>query len=344
MAQLSAVEDDLRVHDDFAHKLEDLEVLNQLAVEEEDEATAAEVADGLAGLRQGVLTSWRSRVLLSGEHDNRDAIVTVHAGAGGTDCQDWAQMLERMLLRWVERRRFKVDLHDEQEGEEAGIRSATFTVHGPRAYGLLASASAACTAWCASARSTPRAGGTRRSPRSTSCRCSTTSTAVDIPEDDLRIDVFRSSGPGRAGRQHHRLRRALTHLPTGIVMTCQNERSQLQNKATAMALLKAKLAELERQEREAELDCRPRRAAQGRVGQPDPLATSCTRTRWSRTTAPGRRPATPRRCWTATSTGSSRLSCAGKRGVGNPSATTSCSRACSWPSRRRCSKRRTHTS
>ena len=251
MAQLSAVEDDLRVHDDFARKLEDLEVLNELAVEEEDEASATEVADGLAALAKEFF-ELETRVLLSGEHDNRDAVVTVHAGAGGTDSQDWAQMLERMLHRWVERRRFKLDLHDEQEGEEAGIRSATFTVHGARAYGLLASE-----------RGVHRL--VRISPFDSQSRRHTAFASIDvvpvlddldvidIPEDDLRIDVFRSSGPGGQGVNTTDSAVRVTHLPTGIVVTSQNERSQLQNKATVLGLLKAKLAERQRQEREAEL-------------------------------------------------------------------------------------------
>jgi len=192
-------------------------------------------------------------VLLSGEHDSRDAVVTVHAGAGGTDSQDWAETLLRMLLRWTERRGFKVDLHDEQEGEEAGIRSATFTVHGVRAYGLLHAE-----------RGVHRL--VRISPFDSQNRRHTAFASVDvvpildelddevtIADDDLRVDVYRSSGPGGQGVNTTDSAVRLTHLPTGIVISCQNERSQLQNKATAMTLLKAKLAELEREKREVEL-------------------------------------------------------------------------------------------
>ncbi|MBA3622219.1 MAG: peptide chain release factor 2 [Actinomycetota bacterium] len=252
MGELAAVEDDLRVHDDFAQRLEDLTVLNELALEEDDNDTAAEVGAGLEGLRRQ-LTELEIRVLLSGEHDSRDAVVTVHAGAGGTDSQDWAETLLRMLLRWAERRGFKVDLHDEQEGEEAGIRSATFTVHGTRAYGLLHGE-----------RGVHRL--VRISPFDSQARRHTAFASVDvvpildelddeitIPDDDLRIDVYRSSGPGGQGVNTTDSAVRLTHLPTGIVLSCQNERSQLQNKATAMTLLKAKLAELEREKREAEL-------------------------------------------------------------------------------------------
>jgi peptide chain release factor 2 len=253
MGELAAVEDDLRVYDDFAANLEDLTVLNDLAKEEDDDAAATEVAEGLAGLRRA-LDDLEIRVLLSGEYDSRDAIVTVHAGAGGTDSADWAATLMRMVLRWSERHGFKVDLHDEQEGDEAGIRSATFTVHGSRAYGLLHSE-----------RGVHRL--VRISPFDSQARRHTAFASIDvvpilddvddvivIPDDDLRIDVFRSSGPGGQGVNTTDSAVRLTHLPTGIVVSCQNERSQLQNKATAMTLLKAKLAELEREKREAELD------------------------------------------------------------------------------------------
>jgi peptide chain release factor 2 len=191
--------------------------------------------------------------MLGGEHDRKNAIVTIHPGAGGTESQDWAEMLLRMYLRWIERRGFKRELIDQQPAEEAGIKSATFTVSGDYAYGLL----------------TAEAGVhrlVRISPFDQAARRHTSFASVyvwpELPEDveveidekDIRIDTFRSSG---AGGQHVNVTDSairITHLPTGIVVSCQNERSQHRNRDSAMKVLKARLYDLKLKEQQARLD------------------------------------------------------------------------------------------
>jgi peptide chain release factor 2 len=251
MRRLAAVEGDLEAVDRLGRQLEDLETLNQLALEEDDDSVAGELAQGLASLT-GEVDDLEVLALLGGEFDDRDAIVTIHPGAGGTESQDWAEMLWRMLVRWAERRGFKVTVNDYQEGDEAGIKSVTLTVEGPRAYGL-ASAEA----------------GTHRlvrlSPFDQAKRRHTSFAAVDvipvlededapeIDDADLRIDIYRSSGPGGQGVNTTDSAVRVTHLPTGIVVAVQNERSQLANKTIAMKILAARLAERARREREAQL-------------------------------------------------------------------------------------------
>jgi peptide chain release factor 2 len=251
MRRLAAVEGDLDTVARLQGALEDLETLNQLALEEDDDSVATELTQGLATLAAAV-EDLEVLALLGGEFDDRDAIVTIHPGAGGTESQDWAEMLWRMLARWAERRGFKVTVNDYQEGDEAGIKSVTLTLEGPRAYGLVSAET-----------------GTHRlvriSPYDQAKRRHTSFAAVDaipvlededtpeIDDADLRIDIYRSSGPGGQGVNTTDSAVRITHLPTGIVVAVQNERSQLANKTIALKILAARLAERARKEREAQL-------------------------------------------------------------------------------------------
>jgi peptide chain release factor 2 len=243
MRRLAAVEGDLQTVARLQRQLEDLEVLNQLALEENDDSVAAELTQGLTTLTAAV-EDLEVLALLGGEFDDRDAIVTIHPGAGGTESQDWAEMLWRMLTRWAERRGFKVTVNDYQEGDEAGIKSVTLTLEGPRAYGL------------ASAET-----GTHRlvriSPYDQAKRRHTPvledEDTPEIDDADLRIDIYRSSGPGGQGVNTTDSAVRITHLPTGVVVAVQNERSQLANKTIALKILAARLAERARKEREAQL-------------------------------------------------------------------------------------------
>jgi len=218
-----------------------------------DSSLEKELVETVDGLRAR-LGALELQSLFSGEYDERDAVVDLHAGAGGTDAQDWTEMMLRMYQRWAERRGFTVELDEETEGQEAGLLSATFIVHGRFAYGLLATERGVHRL----VRMSPFDSQKRRQTSFASLDVTPfledVSSEVEIDEKDLRIDTYRSSGAG--GQHVNKTDSAvrLTHLPTGLVVSCQNERSQHQNKAKAMQILGAKLADRARNERKAEMN------------------------------------------------------------------------------------------
>jgi peptide chain release factor 2 len=250
--RLSALQGDLDRFTNLQDRLDDLEVLLQLAQEEGDADSLREAEADLRKIHQAV-EALEVRTLLSGEYDMRDALLTIRSGAGGVDAADFAEMLMRMYTRWAERNKYPVEVFDTSYAEEAGLKSATFAIHAPYAFGTLSVEA-----------------GTHRlvriSPFDNQGRRQTSFAAVEVvplleqtdeievPDEEVRVDVFRSSGPGGQSVNTTDSAVRLTHLPTGIVVSCQNEKSQLQNKASAMVILKAKLLALKKAEERAELD------------------------------------------------------------------------------------------
>jgi peptide chain release factor 2 len=256
--ELGQVTADLEQLSGLRAELDDARALLELIDESHaegasDTALEKELVETVDALRKR-LSALELQSLFSGEYDERDAVVELHAGAGGTDAQDWTEMMLRMYQRWAERRGFSVELDEETEGQEAGLLSATFIVRGRFAYGLLATERGVHRL----VRMSPFDSQKRRQTSFASLDVTPfledVSSEVEIDEKDLRIDTYRSSGAG--GQHVNKTDSAvrLTHLPTGLVVSCQNERSQHQNKAKAMQILGAKLADRARHERKAEMN------------------------------------------------------------------------------------------
>lgn len=247
MKKLAALREEVNDWHNLSQRIEYALELAQL----EDESLSQEISDEISSIERE-LDQRELDVLLSGKYDHGNALLAIHAGAGGVDAQDWAEMLERMYLRWAENNAYKTDILDLSEGEEAGIKSVTISVEGHYAYGYLR----------------PEKGVhrlVRLSPFDAAHRRHTSfalvevlpqvedDTEIEISSDDLRIDVYRSSGAGGQNVQKNATAVRITHIPTGIVVTCQNERSQTQNRENAMKVLRSRLLEIKEKEHVATL-------------------------------------------------------------------------------------------
>ncbi|SDN36366.1 bacterial peptide chain release factor 2 (bRF-2) [Nocardioides szechwanensis] len=250
--RLSALQGEVDRFDSLTGRIEDLEIMVELGTEEGDAASLADAERELGRIKKAVEVL-EVRTLLNGEYDAREALVSIRAGAGGVDAADFAEMLMRMYVRWAEQHNYSVEVYETSYAEEAGLKSATFAIHAPYAYGTLSVEA-----------------GTHRlvriSPFDNQGRRQTSFAAVevvpvleqtdeiDVPDEEIRVDVYRSGGPGGQSVNTTDSAVRLTHIPTGTVVSCQNEKSQLQNKASAMVVLKAKLLALKKAEEKAHLD------------------------------------------------------------------------------------------
>jgi peptide chain release factor 2 len=251
-SELSHTQGELRRVEGLRGRLDDLPVLYELAAEENSEDAKAEADAELKTLRTDI-EAIEVRTLLSGEYDEREALLNIRSGAGGVDAADWAEMLMRMYIRWAEQHKYPVEVFDTSYAEEAGIKSATFAVHAPYGYGTLSVEQGTHRL----VRISPFDNQNRRQTSFAEVEVLPvveTTDHIEIPEGDLRVDVYRSSGPGGQSVNTTDSAVRLTHIPTGIVVTCQNEKSQLQNKVAATRVLQAKLLERKRLEERAELD------------------------------------------------------------------------------------------
>ena len=249
MKKVTTLRDESESWSGFSAQLNDLFELAEMG----DVSILGELETEVAALEKD-LDQRAFQAMLSGKYDQEDALLAIHAGAGGTDSQDWAEMLQRMYLRWAEKRKYKVDILDLTVGEEAGIKSVTISVSGDYAFGYLRSEKGTHRL----VRISPFDSANRRHTSFALVeilpQISDDNLEIKIEAKDLRVDVYKSSGAGGQSVQKNSTAIRLTHLPTGIVVTCQNERSQLQNRENAMKVLRARLADLEEAKQKEELE------------------------------------------------------------------------------------------